>query len=364
MRYERIFMWSIILLLFLHVSVSIFAVDIGSDTAVNRFNTQQQLNDGDRVAGFAALDAGFLIAGVGQTAQWDTFFAVSGSLDFNLGTLRLTQDLIVQNVSTLTELGNIIGNGHIFLFSPSMDCVPTFTDAVTFGDLQLVFNGNSTFNGDSFALTFTGECSINGRGNIISFAPTFTIEVEANSSLMFRDVTLKGISDGKIALFDHTSTISFQDVELVLDGDFTFNTGHFEVFNNLKIVGDGHTFIYQSPEVSTIRARDPQAISNSLCQPGFCGSLILDHGVTFRYDPTEPDLLVLENQNASIIMNSASLIATNSLQLTRGHLNIDGRSTLENIVFGDGTTSNNLCVEILPAANVEITGGNLIYSNV
>ena len=37
----------------------IFCVDIGSDTAVNRFNTQQTLNNGDRIAGFAALQGGF-----------------------------------------------------------------------------------------------------------------------------------------------------------------------------------------------------------------------------------------------------------------------------------------------------------------
>ena len=37
-------------------------VDIGSDTAVTRFNNQQVLNNGDRIAGFASIAAGFLIA--------------------------------------------------------------------------------------------------------------------------------------------------------------------------------------------------------------------------------------------------------------------------------------------------------------
>jgi len=35
------------------------AATIGSDTAVSRVKTQQSISDGDRVAGFVALDEGF-----------------------------------------------------------------------------------------------------------------------------------------------------------------------------------------------------------------------------------------------------------------------------------------------------------------
>ncbi len=63
-----------------------FAADIGSDTAVTRFNTQQLVADGDRIAGFAALAGGFLMEGITVVATYDSFFPVAGVLDFNFGT--------------------------------------------------------------------------------------------------------------------------------------------------------------------------------------------------------------------------------------------------------------------------------------
>ena len=99
------------------------AVDIGSDTAVTRFNTLQFVNNGDRVAGFAALDGGFVLGGTLATGTWDTFFPVSGPIALQNGTLDLNQDLIFHNVTTIASLGNIIGNGHVVDFS-KVGCIP------------------------------------------------------------------------------------------------------------------------------------------------------------------------------------------------------------------------------------------------
>ncbi len=96
----------------LHLSMPLAGMDIGSDTAVTRFNTQVTINDGDRVAGFAALNGGFSINGSGATGTFDSFFQVSGPLAFNAGTLILSQDLDVANASSIGPLGNIVGNFH------------------------------------------------------------------------------------------------------------------------------------------------------------------------------------------------------------------------------------------------------------
>lgn len=122
----RALRWTILIVLFIGVYGRVcFAADIGSDTEVTRFDTKQIIEQGDRVAGFAALDAGFLLGGVTVTGTWDSFFPVSGVLDFNFGTLDLNQDLLIQNVSSIGNWGNINGNGHVMDLSSSVHCLPT-----------------------------------------------------------------------------------------------------------------------------------------------------------------------------------------------------------------------------------------------
>ena len=85
------------LLLLLSLNI-VIAVDIGSDTAVTRFSTQQVLDDGDRIAGFAALEAGFSLASMSTAVTFDSFFPVSGAVALSGGTLSLNLDLIFHEV--------------------------------------------------------------------------------------------------------------------------------------------------------------------------------------------------------------------------------------------------------------------------
>ncbi|MFC1841519.1 WD40 repeat domain-containing protein [Candidatus Dependentiae bacterium] len=104
--------------------------DIGSDTDVGRFNTQQTLNNGDRIAFFAALDGGFNIHRADATGEFDSTFAVSGEIDLGLGTLSLNQDLLFQNYCKFTNIGNINGNNNNLELSPSIDTIETSDKAV------------------------------------------------------------------------------------------------------------------------------------------------------------------------------------------------------------------------------------------
>jgi hypothetical protein len=96
------------------------AMTIGSDTAVSRFNTQQVVSNNTRVAGFAALAGGFLLTGTGT---WDSFFPVSGILDFDNQTFSFTRDMIVDDIASIPRLGNIIGNFYTWDLAPTITCV-------------------------------------------------------------------------------------------------------------------------------------------------------------------------------------------------------------------------------------------------
>ena len=238
----------------------------------------------------------------------------------------------------------------------------------TFSNVKIFLNCNVTFR--ELRLTFSGDSTINGRGNTLSLDSTFTLLLGEESSLLFKNLTVEGINDSNISALDELGTFSLHNVEFVLDGDYTFTQGHFEVLNDFKLSGKGQNFIYQSDQASIIRGGLFEAGSGGdACDSIFDGCLILDHGVTFSYDPPsgESNLLVLEDTVSKIRMNSATLCATTSLQLTKGILQVDGKSFLSStngIIFGDCTEANNLCVEILPAANLEVTSGELIYNNV
>ena len=112
--------FSSIIFVFYFNCFSLNAVDIGSDTAVTRFTRQQFLANGDRIAGFASLNAGFLLGGAGVIGTFDSAFPVAGSIELNAGTLVLNQDLILNNVSSLVTLGNISGNTHKLELSPTI----------------------------------------------------------------------------------------------------------------------------------------------------------------------------------------------------------------------------------------------------
>ena len=115
-------------LIFLFFSSFSYAVDIGSDTSVTRFASDQVLFDGDRIAGFAAIEGGFALAGVTTTATFDSFFPVTGPTSFSGGTLILNRDLRFYDASSLTQFGNIVGQFHTLEFAATMTSLPIRLD--------------------------------------------------------------------------------------------------------------------------------------------------------------------------------------------------------------------------------------------
>ncbi|MCK5609064.1 WD40 repeat domain-containing protein [Candidatus Pacearchaeota archaeon] len=101
-----------------------FCIDIGSDSHPTRFNIQQNVNNGDRVAGFASLEGGLKLDGVFVTGIFDSFFPVSNSVDLRCGTLVLDRDFIFGDVAEFTSLGNVVGQCHTMEFSSTVTLVP------------------------------------------------------------------------------------------------------------------------------------------------------------------------------------------------------------------------------------------------
>lgn len=115
------------------LAISIFftfahADDIGSDSVVNRFSIQQSIGDGDRIAGFAAIEKGFRLKGTTVTATFDSFLPVSGPIELNSGKLVLNRDLVFKDPASLVSFGSIMGNGFTVELSPSISAIPKGSD--------------------------------------------------------------------------------------------------------------------------------------------------------------------------------------------------------------------------------------------
>ncbi len=342
--------------LFLNI---LFAADIGSDILVTRFDTQQTVNNGDRIASFAALAAGFALANSAVIGTFDSFFAVEGNIAFSGGSLILDNDLILHNESQITNFGTIIGNNHVLSLSKNISLVPTTSSSQCFewGNLQVCLNCNLMF--QDCCITFTGNSTLDGRGNCLTIKPTCTIRIAPNASLLMKNIIIQGVQTGRIVPLDSTSTLSLKSVEWVLDQNYSFTQGHFDVLKQFKISGRNKAFSYESDQVSTI---------------GKNATLQLDAAVTFSYQPaTGEDRIQLLDTTSILFLKGATLHASNvGLQLEKGILQVDRESFLSSdgtnfttgIKLGDGAVAaNNISLDILPAAQLKITQGFVVEND-
>jgi len=347
------------LIIFLGYFAFVFA-DIGRDDFVDCFTSLQPLSDGQRIAKFACLLGGFKLNNASVSATFDSFFPVRGDIVLNDGTLMLSRDLICKDVTTIKNLGNIVGNNMVLDLSSTITSFPSDGNAtVVFSDLAVFLRGDVYINESE--ITFNGNSVIHGRGNLLTLSPTTILKVGANSSLRFEDITIKNVNNKKIQCTDDSSTVEFRNVSWIQDDDYIFDAGKFDVLGEFHVFGDGYTFIYQTDQISTVSV---------------CSAIILDNNLTFSYDPPGAlrDLIELSQVSSQFVLNGATLHSTAAgLRLKKGRLVIDRRSFIssdgqedgESISFGDGgDAENNLGVQFLPAATLEIIKGFVAYNNV
>lgn len=231
---------------------------------------------------------------------------------------------------------------------------------VFFNDVNIYLNSNVTFQDTD--ITFSGISSINGQGNMMTLAPTFSLMVTNGGSLLFKDVIVSGVGDDNVRCLSNSCTFSFDNATFILDSNLTFTQGIIDILGNFKITGPNQSFIYTSNQSLKIRG------SRFTSGFSFDGSLTLDTNTTFSYAPTSnaSNLIIMESSESTIYFNSANFIATN-LQLLKGSIVVEGFSSIQGITgitFGDGISSANDCsIEIKPAANLDLYG-NIFYKNV
>jgi hypothetical protein len=218
---------------------------------------------------------------------------------------------------------------------------------------------------DGVDITFTTSGILDGRGHNIIFGRNSSINLDTGVTLTLRHVGLRRIKDnpnGGASLGvkrPHRADLTLQDVVVHLERDFTFTYCPLYITGDVIISGT-HTFVYTS-------THDMRIATASLFG--------IDMNTTFSYAPrsANKNLIIMRDKTSMLMLTGGTLKTINTgLQLTKGTLVVDHKSYLVNtatslseaIVFGDGTASNDLGIEILPGGSLDLLSGIVDYKNV
>ncbi len=230
--------------------------------------------------------------------------------------------------------------------------------AVTFGDESVIeYSMPGVLAHD---LQFAGNAIIRGSGYSIDLS-THYLGIRQPGLLTLQDIVFNNVDDHKIRCIGDNASIVFRNSDLVLDGNFTFSTGSFTIQDDVIITGT-HTFSFEGSGQKTSRIA-----ANS--------TLLLDTGVTFSYAPraANQDLLAFTNVTSRLYLNGCTLKTTSTgMRLTKGTMIVDNQNSVYNdspssmsgaFTLGNGIAADDLTIQIMPNANIEMVEGSMVYAN-
>lgn len=274
------------------------------------------------------------------------------------------------------------GGGHSITFASRADGVLGLFDdvVVVFNDVvfknyndtsflfgngaRAVFAGHTRFELSEqqymlYPWVFSGEIEIRGHGNRLIMDPFGSIRVLPGGSLSMHDLSLDGLKANNLRCEGSDSSLEFKDCELCLANDYSFTYGSILFSQDVRLTGT-NVFSYESDLVSTITTHSRLHIENA----------------TFRYAPViaNPRLLQFYDDTAELFLDGATLVATaTGMNLTTGRLLVNHISRLvndgavsvsEGFLFGNGVSGNDLNIQMMPGASLDLVSGVLGYQNV
>ncbi|MFH1644533.1 MAG: hypothetical protein ABIA74_05155 [bacterium] len=234
----------------------------------------------------------------------------------------------------------------------------------------LILDGNLVIPPGEY-LEFTNNTIIDGLGHELILSGSGQLIVDMNTTLSFRNVVIKSLRNipmqPSLVMNDTSSAVSFQNTKILLGSDYTFTQGYFYIHDDVILSGTSQ-FIFESNQNLWINDHS---------------TLILDLGCTFSYAPQNGsrNLISMKDQTSFLYLNGATFTApgngvNNGIELTKGSLILDNKINLQNmngtipntvqskaISFGNGTASDDLSINLLASAQVNING-YVDYQNV
>jgi hypothetical protein len=312
---------------------------------------------GNKVHGSGSMQGKIIFSGSGSELTYGLDSEMLNDIDLNYGSLILDRDLVFSGGKALRTQGivnlqsnDLIFNGHEL----------NITSTVYFDGNDGSVNLNSSLFLSS-QWTFSGDCILNGNGNILDLTNTGSLIIEKGSTLKFKDIHLINLSSENINALDDNCHVILDNVVCDLNGDFYFNSGTCEIYNYLDINGT-YTFYYDSIHSLTIHKQTIFEVSK---------------GVTLALrtiNSTGGKMPFWFESNTSEIKFNNSIVKIGDVgaRFTRGVMSIEGQVNLditstgsENGVFlGNGNSADDFSLIFYPASTYIVSDGSVIIDNV
>jgi hypothetical protein len=270
---------------------------------------------GNRLVGNGSVSGPIMLLNSAAQLNCGVEGAVSADITLNGGTVLLERNLY------LTQGAEFVGQGTVNLGSFAVEMA---ADTVWTSTVAWIGNNATIECGASIDLsgtwTLSGSCIISAQGNTLDLSHGGELVVDHDSQVIIRNARIYGLHDSNLKCLGNTSSITLDNVLIILDNNYTFSTGSFLFNDSVTLAASGYSFVYQSQETSTIQ-------SNS--------KLIFDEGLTFSYDPgiASTGLLVFADDTAELQLIGGSMYITSTgMQMIDGSIKVLQDST----VYTDG----------------------------
>ena len=303
--------------------------------------------DTDFARGFVRLNAGFSVP-VAANVFLNLLTPVAGAINLNgTGAITLEGDMSLASNATLSAGGKINGQGNAVLLQ---------------GNLSL---------SAGVTIECTSDTIIDGQGHellLLNGAPGGQILINGpvGTTVTLRNMTLRGLKNYTGGLSgiqfgaNANQKLVLENVKVHLSGPYTFDGGKLDIKGNTSIDG-WHTFEFAAPYDCTIKKDS---------------TFFIDLRTTFKYRPSDLSRIriVMEDKTSRLFLNGCTLDVplVNGLRLSKGHLIVDHRTTFFNdnahceamgIAFGTGIPGQDLQIDIMPAAILDLESTFLAYDN-
>lgn len=274
-----------------------------------------------------------------------------------------------------------INNGKLFIkkdiyFAPNRffhgpGIVEIDNCIVSLGEKDLSITDTIVWNGDnghvclnsnvslSATWTFQGNCTLSGNGNSLDLRNGGNLVVDSDASLIIKHMRVEGISGNNIKCINDSSSITFNDVALIQDSDYSFTTGSF-LFKDYNLFSGAYTFSYESNQTSTIEQNAQLKVADNM-------RFVV--GKQVSVESTEPlyfehDTSTLMFENASLVVNGFGVNWTNGIVAFNRNVEIEIHSTTTSngMIIGNGLSSGNMYIDFYPSSVITYKQGHWSFN--
>lgn len=214
----------------------------------------------------------------------------------------------------------------------------------------------------SQALTFVGDCQINGNSKTLSLDASQMLTLNNAKTLTINQLRINTGASDALKCLNASSKIILQKSEIFMDENgLDFDTGNLDILNNAIISGEDPTTPSSSSTFTFSSAGQMQVLTGS--------NLKINPGSTFFYNPDvsgdsgnpllEKYHFKLADPSSKLELNSCTFqTGANGFALAHGKVEVDGLTKLEiNLAAGAEVEFGTILeLEIMPAGTLDING--------